>query len=108
MAKVVVGDVVYVPFPYTDLSEVKARPALVLAGAGMRDWIVCEITSKAQKRDKDIPIARSDMQTGALKQDSFARPGRLHTLKESLFERTLGQVKNAKRAQVADAVRALF
>ena len=108
MAKVVVGDIVYVEFPYTDLSVKKRRPALVLANVGMGDWIVCEITSKAQKRDGDIPIARDDMQTGMLNQDSFARPGRLHTLNESLFEKTLGRVERAKRIRVVAAVRALF
>lgn len=109
MAKIIAGHVVYVPFPYTDLSGAKARPALVLANVGQDDWVVCEITSKAQKHRKDILVKRSDMQTGALKYDSYVRPGRLLTLHEDLLKKHIwGQVSNAKLAEVAAAVCALF
>ena len=50
MAEAMVGDVVLTPFPFTDLSEIKIRPAVVLAGVGMRDWVLCEITSSSQVR----------------------------------------------------------
>ncbi len=35
-----------VPFPFSDLSRAKLRPAVVLADAGRGDWILCQITSK--------------------------------------------------------------
>jgi hypothetical protein len=41
-----VGDVVIIPFPYSDLSQSKRRPALVLAEAGRGDFLLCQITSK--------------------------------------------------------------
>ena len=44
MEKLVVGDVVVVPFPFTDLEHPKRRPALVL---GDGDYIFCQITSRA-------------------------------------------------------------
>ena len=37
--------VVVLPFPFSDLSRNKYRPALVLADAGRGDWIACQITS---------------------------------------------------------------
>ena len=40
-----VGSVVLVRFPFSDLSEAKLRPALVLADSGRNDWILCQITS---------------------------------------------------------------
>ena len=43
-----VGDVVLTPFPFTDLSQTKIRPAVVLADVGMQDWVLCEITSSSQ------------------------------------------------------------
>jgi mRNA interferase MazF len=39
-----VGDVVIIPFPYSDLSQSKRRPALVLAGVGRGDFLLCQIT----------------------------------------------------------------
>ena len=39
------GAVVLVHFPFSDLSQTKLRPAVVLAGAGRGDWILCQVTS---------------------------------------------------------------
>ena len=40
------GKVVLVPFPFSNLSQSKLRPAIVLADAGRQDWILCQVTSK--------------------------------------------------------------
>lgn len=34
------GDIVVLPFPFSDLSENKVRPAVVLARANKSDWMV--------------------------------------------------------------------
>jgi mRNA interferase MazF len=39
------GAVVLVPFPFSDLSQSKLRPAIVLADAGKGDYVLCQITS---------------------------------------------------------------
>jgi mRNA interferase MazF len=39
------SEVVMVPFPFSDLSQSKLRPAIVLADAKRGDWILCQITS---------------------------------------------------------------
>jgi mRNA interferase MazF len=39
------GEVVLVPFPFSDLSQSKVRPAICLADAGRGDWVLCQITS---------------------------------------------------------------
>ncbi len=51
------GAVVLVRFPFSDLSEFKLRPALVLASAGQGDWILCQITSSSYGDPKAIQIA---------------------------------------------------
>ena len=96
------------PFPYTDLSQAIIRPALVLASAGMDDWIICQITSSPQARIRDIAINASDMQSGRLAPGSHVRPERLITMSGSIFRRTVGRVTDAKQAEVRDAVRALL
>ena len=39
------GQVVLLPFPFSDLTQSKSRPALLLASVGRGDWIACQITS---------------------------------------------------------------
>ncbi len=39
------GEVVLVPFPFSDLSAAKVRPAVVLADVGRGDWVLCQVTS---------------------------------------------------------------
>ena len=40
------GAIVLVRFPFSDLSQSKLRPAVVLANARHGDWILCQVTSK--------------------------------------------------------------
>jgi len=41
-----VGDVVIIPFPYSDLTKFKRRPALILAEVGRGDFLLCQIGFK--------------------------------------------------------------
>ena len=50
MAAFVKGDIVVLPFPFSDLSASKRRPALVLADLQGDDIILCQITSKKHQR----------------------------------------------------------
>jgi len=46
MESFVKGDIVVIPFPFSDLSKTKRRPALVLAKTEHNDLILCQITSQ--------------------------------------------------------------
>lgn len=50
MARFVVGDVVIVPFPFSDLSEPKRCPALVIAVSTGGDFILCQFWNYAIDR----------------------------------------------------------
>ena len=39
------GQIVLLPFPFSDLSQSKLRPVLLLSDIGRGDWIACQITS---------------------------------------------------------------
>jgi mRNA interferase MazF len=45
MGKFMKGDVVVIPFPFSDLSGSKCRPAFVLADLEGDDVVLCQITS---------------------------------------------------------------
>lgn len=106
-----VGDVIWAPFPFTDLTQTKLRPVVVLADVRdgrERDWMVCEITSQVGHL-REIPITRADMQFGRLRSRvSRIRPDRMATLDERVFVRTIGRLTDAKLAEVLAAVRGLF
>ncbi|WP_293156788.1 hypothetical protein [Okeania sp. SIO2C9] len=46
MAEFVKGDVVVVPFPFSDLTQAKRRPVLVIATLTGEDIILCQINSQ--------------------------------------------------------------
>lgn len=50
------ASVVLVEFPFSDLSDKKLRPAIVLAQATKEDWILCQVTSNTSIDDKAIEI----------------------------------------------------
>ena len=60
MEGLVAGDVVTVPFPFTDFSSQKVRPALVLAVLDRGDVLLCQITSQPLTHKNAIPIHESD------------------------------------------------
>lgn len=66
MAKFVKGDVVVIPFPFSDLSQSKRRPALVIAPLDGNDVILCQITSKITKDTYAISIEDTDFTSGGL------------------------------------------
>jgi mRNA interferase MazF len=90
------GQVVLVHFPFSDLSQSKLRPAVVLADGGRGDWILCQITSKPYGDGRAIEISPGDFEKGALRLVSYARPGKLFTANTSLITGEIGLLRAAK------------
>jgi len=90
------GDVVVVPFPFSDLTEAKRRPALVLAELDGDDRILCQITSQ-QFRDKyAIPTDESDFEEGSLRKMSNIRPNRIFTADCKIILYKAGHLRSDK------------
>jgi mRNA interferase MazF len=104
MGPLAAGSVVSVPFPFTDLSQSKLRPALVLAGIGRNDWILCQVTSNPYSDPKAVTITEDSFAKGSLQKISYARPGKLFTANEQLFEDELGVLRKDMLGKVIDAV----
>ncbi len=93
MAGVVKGDVVVVPFPFSDLSKSKRRPALVIATLEGNDVILCQITSKSIKDSYSIILSEDDFASGGLMQTSNVRPNRVFTADNKLILYKVGALK---------------
>jgi mRNA interferase MazF len=99
-----IGSVVVVPFPFSDLSDSKLRPAVVLADAGKGDWVLCQLTSNAYADPLAVELRNSDFATGALRVTSYARPGKLFTADRSVMVRSVGKLRQEAYENVIAAV----
>lgn len=99
-----VGQVVLVPFPFSDLSRTKMRPAVVLAEAGRGDWILCQVTSNPYGDERAVTLTDKDFQSGSLRVTSYARPGKLFTANASLVAETVGSLKKAAIKKLIEGV----
>ena len=102
MAKFVKGDVVVIPFPFSNLTQAKRRPALVIAGLEGDDLILCQITSQRVKDRYAIQISDNDFETGSLKQPSNVRPNRIFTAGSNLVLYRVGSLKREKLNEVIE------
>jgi hypothetical protein len=98
------GQVVLLPFPFSDLSRTKFRPALLLAHAGRGDWVACQITSNPYADNRAIELQESSFVAGGLHRVSYARPGKLFTANATLFASVAGCLAPQKCKEVRDAV----
>jgi mRNA interferase MazF len=108
MARFIKGDVVVLPFPYSDLSQSKRRPALVLSELEGDDLILCQITSQLNKDRYSIPLAQNEFQSGSLKQSSHVRPNRLFTADHHIVLYSAGHLKKQKMDEVIEKLIGLF
>ena len=104
MGKFVKGDVVVIPFPFSDLSQSKRRPALVVAPLEGNDAILCQITSKAIKDKYAISIDEADFESGGLRQAGNIRPNRLFTADNRIILYRVGVIKTDKLTQAIEKV----
>jgi mRNA interferase MazF len=95
---------VLVPFPFSDLSNSKLRPAVALSDAGKGDWVLCQITSKPYADPLAIELDNNSFAAGSLQVVSYARPGKLFTASQTLMVRQVGTLKADALRQVIDAV----
>jgi mRNA interferase MazF len=86
------GDLLLVPFPFTDLSAAKRRPVLALTTAdSYGDFIALPVTSRPQS-EHAIPLTATDLASGSLPAASWVRTNRIVTLNSRLIVKTIGRL----------------
>ncbi len=91
------GDIVLVPFPFTDLSQTKLRPAIILwVDPNGNDATLCFISSQNLNRLTDdeflIEAESREFAQSGLKVTSKVRVSRIVTLERRLLRRRLGNL----------------
>jgi mRNA-degrading endonuclease toxin of MazEF toxin-antitoxin module len=92
------GDVVLVPFPFTDLTTQKQRPGLVVSSRRFNDSsadaILLAITSQvpAELLDTDYRLSVDEQQKGGLPRPSVVKAAKVVTLSQTLIRKTLARL----------------
>jgi mRNA interferase MazF len=98
------GDVVVVPFPFSDLSQAKRRPAVVVAELQGDDRILCQITSQTIVGHDAITVQDAEFESGGLRQLSNIRPDRLFTADEQIILYSAGRLTPTKVEEVVNKI----
>ena len=100
MERFIKGDIVVVPLPFSDLSNYKKRPALVIATLKGDDLILCQITSQSISDEYAIVLSSEDLVSGNLKRKSNIRPNRIFTADGNIILYKVGNLKESKMTEV--------
>ena len=102
------GDVVRVPFPYTDRPVRQHRPALVVSNGGIGEerkllWVAMITSAENRSWPGDVEIGAAYQDVG-LPAPSVVRPVKIATIEASSAEK-LGHVTAPIMSQVAEEIR---
>ena len=108
MERFVKGDVVVLPFPYTDFSGARKRPAVVIANLKGQNIILAQITTN-QRNDEDlISLRKKDFYSGSLSLDSFIMTSLIFTADSSRISYKAGKIKSEKVKEIQDKLVEVF
>ncbi len=110
------GSLVLVPFPFTDLSEQKKRPAIVIApdmtglvispnikNFSSSDLILMAVTSQVPKsydHSVNVLLNNSDLMRGTIPKESLIQIDKVFTLQASLIIKQFSALNKAKIDEV--------
>lgn len=100
------GDVVKVPFPYTDRSTRQSRPALVVSTGPLEDshrlvWVVMITSAENRGWSGDVPV--TDLSLAGLPAPSLIRTAKIATI-DAADAAKLGRISAACLRKVLEAI----
>jgi mRNA interferase MazF len=100
------GEVVLVPFPFTDLSSVKQRPALVVSAdkfnATRSDVVVIAITSQVPLKlaEDELAVPATELAAWGLPKPSILKLTKLFSIHQGLIRKSLGRASDSSLGAV--------
>lgn len=92
MGSFAAGEIVLVPFPFSDLSNAKLRPAIVICNSDFDDIVLSQITSKMYDDTNAIKVLPKDCINGSLEKISYIRPLKLFTADSGIVAKRICSV----------------
>jgi len=84
------GTVVLVPFPFTDLSGFKVRPAVVISNVALGEDVIVVFVSSKETRIRKSDMAVSPSETNGIKIRSVIKCAKIATLEKKIILGELG------------------
>ncbi|WP_295649621.1 type II toxin-antitoxin system PemK/MazF family toxin [uncultured Mucilaginibacter sp.] len=100
------GDILLIPFPFTDLTGMKLRPALVLAETNT-DYTVAFITTQLHWQEVTDTLIEPDLLNG-IKRPSLIRLSKIATIEKTLAAGLLGHIGDDVKTQINNNLRKIF
>lgn len=97
-------EVVLLPFPFSDLSSTKRRPALILRSLATYGDIVALAVASRSGHPAAVPREPSDVEFGSLPKLSWVRCDQVHTFDQSLILGRMGKLTPEAYGRVLNAV----
>jgi len=99
-------NIVFIPFPFTDLSGNKKRPVLILSGKDYnsknQDMICCALTCQRKNFYRGIKIYNNDLDFGNLDYESAVIPCKVFTPKQDIIIKQLGKLNIKKSKEIVE------
>ncbi len=100
------GNVVLIPFPFTDLKGNKIRPAVILADSEL-DVTICFVTSELRWKTRyDVSVFPS--KNNGLKVPSLIRTGKIATVDADLVLGKLGDLSDSEIKELNEGLKELL
>ena len=110
MGAFTVGDIVIAPFPFTDLTNSKIRPAVIVADLEGDDYILAFITSTMPHGVRcAIELTGKNVQNGTLKNgSSYMHPSKLFTAHKNILKKKICELSSDKKKELLQEIRNIF
>ena len=106
------GDIVLVPFPFTDLSSSKKRPALIVSpdsfNASKQDVVLVAITFQIGADPHSIVVDEHDYLDGKLPKPSMIRISKMFTIHSALIVKRICGLSMPKLRQVLNSIQEFY
>ncbi len=90
------GEIIIVPFPFSNLSSVKQRPVLVLSkntdNEKIEDIITCGITSNIKDSKYSVLIGDKNLIEGEIPKPSRVKVDKLFTISQDIVKKKVGRI----------------
>lgn len=105
------GDIVVLDIPFSDFSETKKRPTLVISSTKYNnqspDIVVAGITSQRSDSSFHVTLSQNDLIEGKIKLDSSIKTDHPVTAHKKIIERRIWSVSSKKMDEVKSKIKEL-